>query len=153
MANTPDPAPGAPASQKNVPSEADVKTEVKARVMWGEDPQAIRADFVRQGVRPGEVDTVLRRSVQERKDYYRSQGRRNILHGSLLTAAGIVIGVIMAGVFSGAASGARRIPVWFIIAPVAFPVYGILLVFKGLRRLKRPGEGESTAHGELEEDD
>jgi uncharacterized membrane protein YhdT len=152
-AATPDPSSSAASARKFIPGEEDARIQINSRVMWGEDLRAIRADFVRQGVRPGEGDTVLRRAVQGRRDHYRSLGRRNILTGTLLTAGGIVMVIIMAAVRSGAAPGVPRVPIWFIIAPVMLPVSGILLVFKGLRRLRRPGHGETTAHGGLDKSD
>jgi len=127
----------------------DMAILIRSRVMWGDDPTEIRTEFVKQGARAGEVDGLLRTAIQKRKDYYRKLGVKNVIGGG---AALLVGGLILFTVhlfFSGAGG---RLPIWFLFAAVALPVGGILLVAKGVRRMRRPGEGESTAHGHPDED-
>jgi hypothetical protein len=46
-----------------VPRREDVEIEIRSRLMWGESPEAVRADFIQKGVRSGELDSLLNRAV------------------------------------------------------------------------------------------
>lgn len=148
--------PGAPGAAAPAPAAAppaparrreDVETEIRSRVMWGEAPQEIRSELVRQGVRPGDVDGMVRRAVEERKKHYKSLGVRNVAAGAGLLGLGIIIFIIVAAFMEG---HVRRMPVYFLAAAIGLPIAGILLLVKGIGRISRQGEGEREA-SEVEE--
>ena len=125
------------------PRSEDITIEIQSRVMWGDDPDGIRNDLLKQGARPTEVEALLRSALLHRKDVYRALGRKNAIIGAALLALGGAA-MLSVGVFFG---GVDSTSIGFLIAGIALPVAGILLIAKGVRRIRRPGEGETTAHG------
>jgi len=133
------------------PRREDVEIEVRARLMWGESPEGVRADFLRKGVRSVELDVVLRKAVEERKKYYRNLGLKNLIGGAVLFALGLAFLLISNAFFKGEGE-IRRLPIWMLIAGITAPVSGILLMVKGGRRMGRPGEGERETEAHTEGD-
>jgi len=133
----------------SVPRREDLEIEIRSRLMWGESPEAVRSDFIQKGVRSGELDTLLNRAVQDRKAYYRKQGVKNMLLGAGLLALGIVI---LLATDDAAKEGRARISGRIVILGIAAPAGGLLLLFKGIRRISRPGAGERLS-GDLGRDD
>jgi len=130
-----------------LPRREDMEIRIRSRVMWGDDAAEIRDELVKQGARPGDVDRMIRTAIEDRKQLYRALGRKNILVGTGIFVLGVIVMLCVQGFLSGA-DGIRKLPIWFLVAGIALPIAGILLVAKGARRLLRPGEGESTAQGE-----
>jgi hypothetical protein len=131
------------------PRREDMTIQIRSRLMWGDDPSEIRNEFVKLGARAAEVDGLLRTAIQQRKDFYRKLGLKNVIGGGALLVLGALFMVCCHVFFSGAGG---RLPIWFLLASITFPVGGSLLLFKGARRMMKPGEGETTAHGEFDED-
>jgi len=116
--------------------------------MWGDAPQLIRSELVQQGLRPGDVDGMVRRAVEERKKHYKSLGVRNVATGAGLLGLGAVVILIVVGFMEGQV---RRMPVYFLFAAIGLPIAGILMIVKGMGRIKKQGEGEREA-SEVEDD-
>jgi hypothetical protein len=129
------------------PRREDMAIRIRSRLMWGDDPAEIRGEFVKLGARPAEVDALMRTAVQERENYYRALGLKNVIAGAALAVLGSAMLLCVHLFFSGAA---KQLPIWFMFAGIALPAGGIVLAVKGVRRMLRPGEGESTAHGDVE---
>jgi hypothetical protein len=143
---------GAPAPKPALPRPVDLEIEVYARLMWGEAPQQVRAQFLRLGAKPSEFDPLLRMLEQRRRDHYRKLGVRDLALGIGLLALGI--GVIAVTWFwvQGELEG-QRFDMWLVIGAAVVPVGGILLILRGVKRVSRPGEGEREEGEELEDDD
>jgi hypothetical protein len=135
------------------PRREDVETEVGARLMWGDPPEVIRADFVRKGVRPGEIDVIVRKAVEARKAAYRMAGIKDVLIGAGLLALGLFL-LLFSGSFLRGETEERKLPIWVLIVGITAPISGILMMVKGGRRIARPGVGErETEAGVVEDDD
>jgi hypothetical protein len=100
-------------------------------------------------VRATELDTLLNRAVLERKSYYRKKGIKNVALGAVLLLGGLIV-LLATG--EAVKERPRRIPGTTILFGAAAPIAGILLIFKGARRLHRPGDGERVS-GDPELDD
>jgi hypothetical protein len=131
-----------------LPRREDMAIRIRSRLMWGDNPAEIRDELVKQGARISEVDELIRTETQERKKLYQALGVRNVIVGSALLFVGLILLFSADAFFSGV--GPHQLPVWALVAGIALPISGILLITKGVRRMRRPGEGESTAHGNTE---
>jgi hypothetical protein len=130
-----------------LPRREDMAIQIRSHLMWGDDPAEIRKELVKQGARPGDVDGIIRTSIEERKKFYRSLGLKNVIVGSGVLVLGLIVMLCIQGFISGTVN---RLPIWFFFASIAWPIAGILLLVKGIRRMRRPGEGESTAQGDVD---
>jgi hypothetical protein len=149
-ANTPSAPSGSRESTvRPSPRREDLDIEIRSRLMWGESPDLVRADILGRGVRAGELDSLLNRAVLARKSYYRKQGIKNLALGIVLLAAGLILLLATDDVVKGSP---RNVSGRIILFGIAVPVGGILLIFKGARRLHRPGDGERIS-GDPESDD
>jgi hypothetical protein len=128
-----------------LPRREDMAIHIRSRLMWGDKPTEIREELVKQGARPTELDGMIQTAIQERMNFYRALGRKNIIVGAALLVVGAIFLLGAGSFFDGA--GPRQLPIWALLAGIVLPIAGILLAAKGVRRMRRPGEGESTAHG------
>lgn len=134
---------------KPVPRREDMEIEIRSRLLWGESPEVVRADFVARGVRAGELDPLVTRAVLARKSYYRKKGIQNAALGLGLLVLGLILLLATDDVVK---EGPRRISGRIILLGVALPAGGLVLLFKGIKRLRHPGDGERMS-GDPELDD
>jgi len=144
--------PAANLSQKP-PAGSDpdaLRIDVRARVMWGEERQAIRADLLKQGVPAAAADRLIGTAIRERQDQFRKLGFSNVL-----TAVGFAVGFLLTMVLFLFTGG--RLPA-FQVTAVLWGLMGIFLFgalfyfFRGIRRMLRAGEGERGATDVEDED-
>jgi len=119
-----------------------LRTDVRARVMWGEDPKAIRAELVRQGLSKKDQDAVLGEALQERNQHFRQKGVVDLTLG-VLCAVGFLATLVF-WYFSGGRVNFKGLGA-LVLLIVAFPVASVLFLFRGIKRLARGGKGEAEA--------
>jgi hypothetical protein len=142
----------APASEKpRGPDPVQLRIDAKARVMWGEDRGAIRADLARQGHAAREVDRALDEAVRERRAHFRSIGMRDILLGSCcLGGFLLLIGIL---VLWRVGSGLRLMAVGKgVLGLFLLPPLGIFFLIRGLSRVAGGGKGEGSATDVADDD-
>src|SRR5438045_2432026 len=64
----------------------DRQVDIRARILWGEDREEIRDDWLRRGAPAADVDADLRVALQERQRHFRTRGRQDLLIALLLFA-------------------------------------------------------------------
>jgi hypothetical protein len=136
-------APGETTQRREMDAER-VRTEVRARVLWGDRPDEIRRDISRQGGNPAVVETAIREATAERHRHFRGQGLRDLLYGGLC-AAGFVLCLLLLAM----ADGVRRVNVkgvgMLFLVTILAGVSALFFSVRGVHRLLRGGADEGAA--------
>ncbi len=143
----------APPPSPKAPGRSDpdaLRIDVRARVMWGEERQAIRTDLLKQGVPAATADRLLDAAIRERREQFRKLGFSNVM-----TAIGCTVGCLVTLVlllFAG-----KRFPAIQLTAVLCgfmgIFLFGALFYFvRGIRRMLNAGEGERGATDVEDED-
>jgi hypothetical protein len=131
-----------PPSDKPPTGDA-LRTEIRARAMWGEKAYQIRKDYERQGANPVEVNRAIQEAIALRVGHFRKRGLRDL-------AFGIVSGTLGGlGIFVLYDAQETGTPVRFSVRGLLFIVIasiaGMVLTVRGITRLRRGGSDEGAA--------
>jgi len=144
-------APALPASKAPVDLNIQkMRVDVGARIMWGEERQAIRKDLVAQGYPERSVDMALDDAAKERQVHFRKAGVSDIG-----TAIGCGVGFIVCLVlFIIVSKRVRHLPTLALLCTLmgVLPFAGLWFCVRGIRRIAGGGKGERDAT-DLDEDD
>jgi hypothetical protein len=127
-----------------------MRVDVGARIMWGEDRQAIRNDLVAQGYPERSLDMALDDAAKERQVHFRKAGVSDIG-----TAIGCGVGFVVCLVlFIIVSKRARHLPTLALLCTLmgVLPFAGLWFCIRGLRRIASGGKGEHGAT-DVDEDD
>jgi hypothetical protein len=119
--------------------------DIRARILWGEDREEIRADWIRKGTPEADVDADLRAALQERRIHFRSRGAQDLLFALLLFALGAGAFWIYWAERQHQIVLRPKTSALVFSAMVALPTMGALLSIRGLRRLTIGGDRSEAA--------
>ena len=125
------------------------RVEVAARVMWGEERQAIRADLLKSGVPARVADLALTQAFKDREAHFRKAGARDI-GTAIACCAGLVVVVLL---FVLMRKGVRSIHIMgtLFLLMGALPIGAIFYFTRGSRRIATGGKDEREA-SDVDED-
>lgn len=122
-----------------------MEVDIRARILWGEARDEVRADWLRKGSADVDVDSLLRVALQERRQHFRTRGFQDLVIALLLLLLG-------AGAFGIYRAGARheitlrgKTGSLVMAAMVFLPVVGLILSTRGVRRVMIGGEQTEAA--------
>ncbi len=145
------PKPPPAADKPKAPDPVQLRIDAKARVMWGEERRAIRADLVQQGHAGREVDRALDEAERERRAHFRSIGMRDILIGSCcLGGFFLLLGIL----FVVRAGSSLRLMAYGkgVLGLFLLPPLGLFFLIRGLSRVVGGGKGEGSATDVADDD-
>jgi hypothetical protein len=124
-----------------------IMMDARARIIWGESPQAVRDFLVSNGVSIDAADTKLLEFQLERNRELRRIGLRNVLIGGVLTAAA-GIALYLSFRVASATSGIVSALAVVLLAGL----YGFWKLLKGIGYLLRP-QSEHKSIPDIEQSD
>src|SRR5204863_7652018 len=119
--------------------------DVRARVLWGDPPDAIQEDWLKKGAPAAEVAGALKAAMSERVRHFRVRGVQDLALaiGAFLAAAGA------AGLYWAFRQGwialYGRVIGYLVVSMAVFPCVGLVFGFRGFRRLTGGGEQTEAA--------
>lgn len=123
-------------------SDADrgrMRTDIHARIMWGDSVEDIRTDWLAKGAPVEAVREELEGAFAERQRHFRSRGLRDLVLGVVGMLAGV--GYTLSGL-----PNRVRISVYMVVLACG----GVVLTIRGVHRLMTGGAAEKSA-SDLEE--
>lgn len=80
------------------PETKSLVVQARARIIWGDEPEAVRSWLLENGVAHDTALLIIEKSVEERRREMRRIGLRNLTHGGAFCLAGLVtIGFALRG--------------------------------------------------------
>ena len=132
-----------------------LRLEVRARIFWGDDPQKVRAEFLKQGVSMRDLDRSIQEAVQERREHFKQKGRLDVLKGGgfgLLFLMALGVWYLISHPETGPTASSPQNTGMIFVGLLAFPGAAFFFIHRGLRRIKTGGIGERDV-SDLEEED
>jgi len=148
---TPAPAPALPTAKAPAALNMQkMRVDVGARVMWGEDRQAIKKDMVAQGYPERSVDMALDDAEKDRRVHFRKAGVSDI-GTAIACGVGFVVCLVL---FILVSKRVRHLPTLALLCTLmgVLPFAGLWFCVRGLGRIASGGRGEGDAT-DLDEDD
>ena len=119
--------------------------DIRARILWGEDPEEVRDDWIRKGAPRAEVHADLRAALQERRTHFRVRGVQDLLIALLLIALGAGALWIHWAERHHQILLRPKTSALVLCGMVALPTCGVLLAMRGIRRVLIGGELSEAA--------
>ena len=82
-----------------VPHEKQAAIEIRAKIMWGDDPDKVRQEFQSLEHDVAFIDRVIHDALNERRTWFHQMGKRDLLYGF-----GCLIGFTIFTLASGSTS-------------------------------------------------
>lgn len=129
-----------------------MKVDVRARILWADDVETVRGEWLSKGAPASAVRNAVDLAVAERRRHFRKRGAIDFLLGiGALSGAVLMAWWGYAGLHRQIFMSKGEFEV-VIVAVVLGPPAGFWLTFRGIHRLKYGGEGEQGA-SDLSESD
>ncbi|MBI3855287.1 MAG: hypothetical protein HY293_06315 [Planctomycetes bacterium] len=122
-----------------------MKVDVRARVLWADPVEEIRADWLKKGAPAEAVREALRDAVRERHRHFRVRGLQDVLSGLGCLVLGALAGWIFYAAGHGQIHFHSRVMELVFVAMAALPCVGLFLVSRGVRRIASGGAHEKGA--------
>jgi hypothetical protein len=120
--------------------------DINARVSWGDPVDAIRSEWQAKGAAAEEVEEALNAAIGERRAHFRRLGTRDVLIAlGLLVVGGIGFWITRVEASGEVFRLGGRSSVIVAMAAFGAPLAGLLLGFRGIRRLCVGGEADEAA--------
>ena len=125
----------------------NIITEARARIIWGEEPDSVRAFLISNGMPATDADAALKNFAHERNAEIRKIGIRDaVIGGALLAGAGIAYYYLSKSSFMHNPSGGRRHGYGYLyIYVIMVALYGLWRLIKSIPHLARP----KSEHGSI----
>jgi hypothetical protein len=122
-----------------------MRVDVRARVLWADPVETIRADWLKKGAPAEEVRAALQEAVRERHRHFRMRGLQDVLIA--VGCFGLTAGCIYIRhlVYEEGMSIDGKAFGYIIIGMAVLPSVGLWFGLRGLRRLRSGGKGEKGA--------
>ena len=116
------------------------RVDIRARILWGEDPEEIRDDCLRKGALTAELNADLRAALQERRTHFRGRGVQDLLIALLLIVLGAGAFWIHWAERHHQILLRPKTSALVLCGMIALPTCGVLLAMRGIRRVLIGGE-------------
>ena len=118
-----------------------MKVDIRARMLWGDDLDSIRAEWQKKGASDVQITEALRAAEDECRGHFRRRGLQDILIG----AAALSLAAWLAYALLHGARIGRLIVLVYVC-----PIVGLYFAIRGIRRVIRGGE-DGEAASDLDE--
>jgi hypothetical protein len=122
-----------------------MKVDVRARVLWAEEVEAIRADWIGKGAPAQPLREALDAAVLERNRHFRAKGIRDVIVAAVCFAVGLVSAYEWIAVISHQTHVSLRNKSAIMATTLIGTIVGLILAARGVRRILRGGSEELGA--------
>jgi hypothetical protein len=122
-----------------------MKVDIRARVLWGDPLEEIRAEWLKKGAPAQDVGDEIRVAVQERLSHFRKKGSQDLLIGIACFLLAALSGWLHQAVYQGGIHIHHKAMALVLIALFVLPVSGLFFTIRGIRRIATGGSSEGAA--------
>ena len=119
--------------------------DIRARVLWGDDPEEIRRDWIRKGAPEVDIQNALDLSHRERRTHFKIRGLQDLGLALVLFLATAASVWTVQEHDHGVPRFRGRTRNGAFVTGILCPVAGVVLTIRGIRRIRVGGESAEAA--------
>ena len=120
-----------------------IETDIRANIIWGEDPEEIRRSYLDMDFAPEIVDSIIRDALAERKVWFHQKGVRDLLYGSCFVVGFLLLLFTKPDPNSISSIGSPGSG--WMAGLIGMPCGAVFFFIRGLSRIWSGGRGEKSS--------